>query len=127
MTSMAQTYPAAIHRKSGFPWLLVLLALAAVVVGTQYSHAVARHGAGAEAARRCFDQHGNAMRWYNPFRDNYILVCQERPGEQVYLRIVKRINGKIQELTTYPKDHVYWLEDIAKILEDQGAVLQWVK
>lgn len=116
----------ATSRRGGFPWLL-LIVLAAVVVGLQYSHAVARHGSDAADAARCFDQHGNVMRWYNPFRDTYILVCQEAPGEPVYLRVVRMIRGKVEELTRYRKDNCYWLEDIAKVLEDQGAVLQWVK
>jgi hypothetical protein len=109
-----------------FPWLLVV-AFVAVAVGLTVSHALTRHQQGAIDARNCFDQHGNAMRWYNPFRDNYIMVCQERPGEQVYMRIIRRINGKLEELTAYPKDHCYWLEDVAKILEDQGSVLEWTR
>lgn len=114
-------------RRGGFPWLLLLIVLAAVVVGLQYSHAVARHGSDAINAAKCFDQHGITQRWYNPFRDTYILVCQEAPGEPVYLRVVRMIRGKVEELTRYRKDNCYWLEDIAKILEDQGAILQWVK
>lgn len=126
MSAITAPYPTTERRPARFPWML-LVAMAAVAVGLAYSHALTRHQQGAIDAQNCFDQHGNAMRYYNPFRDVFILVCQERPGEQVYLRIVRLIRGKVEEITKYPKDNCYWLEDLAKVLEDQGAVLEWMR
>lgn len=108
-----------------FPWALVVV-LAAVVVGIGLSHAL-KHGQDAIDARNCFDQDGNAMRWFNPFKESYVMVCQERDGGPVYLRVLRRIQGKVEEFTAYRKDGVYHLEDMAKILEDQGAILEWTR
>jgi hypothetical protein len=122
MTAIAANYPTNHHVR--FPWLLALV-LAAVVVGTLYSHAIARHAQDAVNARRCFDERGNSQRWYNPFRDNYVLVCVE--GDNLYLRVVRRIRGKLEELTSYRKDGYHTLEDLGKYLDDQGAVMEWAR
>lgn len=127
MATIAAPYPTTERRPARFPWLLLLIVFAAVVVGTRYSHALARHAQDAVDARRCFDQHGPVMRFYNPFRDVYIMVCQERDGDPIYLRVLRRIRGKVEEITSYRKDRYYHVEDITKYLEDQGAILEWIK
>lgn len=109
-----------------FPLKGVVIFVFAVAVGIALSHALI-HGKDAIDARNCFDNRGPVMRWFNPFRETYIMVCQEQDGGPVYLRVLRRVKGKIEEITAYRKDQVFHLEDMAKILEDQGAVLEWVK
>lgn len=95
-------------------------------IGTQYSHAIEEHQYDAIRAQNCFDKYGHAQIWYNWFRDNWLYVCQDETG-QVFLKVVKKLFGRLEELTKYPKDMVFNLEDIEKILIDQGSELKWIK
>ena len=109
-----------------FPWLLLAIALAAVVVGTQYSHALERHKQGAIDAQRCFDDKGHSFVTYNPFKDSYVYGCQDDTG-QVYYRVLRYIKGRLEEISKYPKSQCFSLDEGLQILLDQGAEIRWIK
>jgi hypothetical protein len=101
--------------------------MAAPTVDRSVSHALERHQQGAVSAWNCFDNRGAAFTMFNWWRNSWTRVCQDDNSKQVYFQILRKVNGKIQETTAYPKDGVFDLSTAAQILIDQGAVPTWVR
>lgn len=102
--------------------LVVVMAVAAVSVGTSISHAF-QHGADALMVQQCLDHKGHSSLWVNPYNDHYIRVCELDDG-RVGLQVVKKVKGKWEEVTAFiPKR----AGDIVKYLVDSGAELVWPK
>mgnify|MGYP006921298006 CR=1 FL=1 len=124
MGTLTATYQPT-YRPHGSRLGTLIRVLAVVVIGTALSHAV-KHGLDAIAARECFDRHGQVQLWWNPVRNNFVSVCQDESGN-IFLRIIKQIQGKPEEITAFRKDGYHYLEDLAKLLRDQGGILRWSK
>lgn len=102
--------------------LLLLIALV-VFVGLGISHAIARHGADAEAVRACLDNGNQVAVWFNPYNEHYIRVCAMPEGYG--LQIVAYIKGQIEELTAFIKRGDW--QEVSKYLMDSGAFQTWPK
>lgn len=112
----------------GGGWLLILLLAVTVItatVGYAYDHA-AKHGPDALRAQECFDRLGHNAVYFNPGRDNWLYICQDEGGN-IFIRVVKLINGKLEQLTQYRKAGYRSMADLDELLTDAGDVLSWVR
>ena len=103
-----------------FPiWLLALLMLwMASIAGTGISHAVARHGADALAARTCSEGGNGMATFFNGSNGRYAEVCQ------VNGRWAVRILDKMgREITAFVKGNVKSFDEMLKYMHKTGYEL----
>jgi len=93
------------ERTGSGPGLSIVLILVAFAVGVTLSaHAVQRHGAEAEAVRRCMDKNGPTLVFKNRVDPTYYLMCQLDNGKWG----IQAVDESGNEKTAFvPRDGLY--------------------
>lgn len=103
--------------KSNFKLVLFLVVLASV--GLIYSHCV-KHSLG-NVVSQCADS-GKIISTFKVSSDKFIQVC-DISQDTIYkfgFRILERINGKLEEITAYPKEYFKTYTDVIKYMDKMG-------
>ena len=105
MTAPAIPLPS-IQRRLPIWWILaaVLLAAASVVA---HSHAVSRHGADAEAIRKCLENNGPYQIWRSFDGDTFYHLCQLE-DERWGLQAITKEAGEWHEKTAFIRGDGSW-------------------
>jgi hypothetical protein len=95
-----------IRRRFPLWWILAaaLLAAASVVV---HSHAVSRHGADAEAIRKCLDNNGPYQTWRSFDGDTFYRLCRLE-DERWGLQAITKEAGEWHEKTAFIRGDGSW-------------------
>ena len=101
--------------------LLALFTLNGTQVDTTFSHAAERHGeVTADKIRECLNRQGIYAKWINPMNGHNIDVCRFESG-LFALYIYRWVNGKVQEITAFPKEKYSTWQQVERYLRNSGA------
>jgi len=106
------------RKRSQFPVVFLFIVIL-MAVGAVGMHAIAQHGAKAEAVYRCINSNGPSQTWQrsNGYKAD---VCQVEPGKFGVRIYNETPNGTVEEITAFIKDKMKSLEQIERYLVNSG-------